>query len=63
MSQLDNNPTEKSLYKDDYCNAFGCYNNATEIINVSAGRFGKITLHVCKCCISKFQNKEDPQCH
>ncbi len=53
-----------TLSKDvnkEICNAFGCNNQSTETIDVSAGRFGKITFYVCKNCISKFQNKQKNQ--
>jgi hypothetical protein len=41
------------------CNAFGCSEKATKKIEVSAGTFGKITLHVCRDCIGKFQNRQE----
>jgi hypothetical protein len=56
MSKIDNNPNGKSLYKNASCDAFGCLKESTEKIDVNAGVFGTITLHVCKNCIRKFQN-------
>ena len=53
---IDTNNKSISDYKD-ICNAFGCFNPSTETIDVNAGSFGKITLFVCKSCISRFQNK------
>ncbi len=40
------------------CNAFGCWDKATEKVNVEAGKFGLITLQVCKNCLSKFHKKQ-----
>jgi hypothetical protein len=37
-----------------FCDAFSCEAEATEQIEVSAGKHGFITLFVCKNCISKF---------
>ena len=39
---------------EEICNAFGCSDKATEKVNVDAGKFGIITIHVCKNCIIKF---------
>jgi hypothetical protein len=36
------------------CEAAGCESTAARQINVSAGKFGKITLFVCEQCVSKF---------
>ena len=55
MSIKDNNIIEKSIYKDECCNAFGCFNPASETIEVSAGKFGIISLKVCSLCLKKFQ--------
>jgi hypothetical protein len=55
MSIKDNNIIEKSVYKDGCCNAFGCINRSTETIDVSAGKYGIISLKVCSICIKKFQ--------
>ena len=38
----------------EICNCFGCSNNATEKINVSAGTFGTISLDLCNNCVRKF---------
>jgi len=43
----------------EICNAFGCYKNATEKINVSAGTFGTISLNLCNNCIGLFKEKGD----
>ena len=40
------------------CEAVDCYDAATEEIEVSAGRFGTITLHLChECSSSKFGHR------
>ena len=38
------------------CEANDCKNNATEEIKIDVGRFGKITLNLCKNCIPKFKD-------
>lgn len=48
------NKPNKELYKDT-CNKLECKNLATDEIKISAGRFGIITLRVCKDCISIFK--------
>jgi hypothetical protein len=50
---------KKKPSNKDICNAFGCFNKSIETIDVDAGIFGTITLHVCQFCIHKFQNKGD----
>ncbi len=40
------------------CDGFGCYNNATEKINVNAGKFGKIDVSVCSKCKSIIKKRE-----
>ena len=47
-NKIDND-TNKQI-----CNALGCSENATEEITVSAGKFGTISLSVCRNCIGKF---------
>jgi hypothetical protein len=37
------------------CEAANCNNEATEKIEVSAGKHGIIELSVCKNCVSKFK--------
>jgi len=38
------------------CEAFDCYQTATESIVVSVGKFGTINLNLCyKCAVAKFQ--------
>jgi len=39
----------------EICDAQDCNNEATEKIEVSAGKHGIIELSVCKNCVSKFQ--------
>lgn len=36
------------------CEANGCKNAATDNIKVAAGKFGQITLNLCKNCVPKF---------
>jgi hypothetical protein len=45
---------DNELNKDN-CNAFECFNKATEKIEVKAGKFGIISLNLCSACIEKFQ--------
>lgn len=54
MSKIDNNHTEKSLYKDAYCNALGYCKNTTEKVNVKAVKFGAISLDLCENCVNLF---------
>lgn len=57
MSIKDTTIIEKSAYKDDCCNAFGCFNQSTEKLDVSAGKFGVISLNVCSKCIDIFKSE------
>ena len=42
------------------CEALGCSQHATKEITVKAGRFGSITLLLCRNCVGKFIDfKED----
>ena len=36
------------------CEALGCYEKAAKQIELSAGKFGTISLSVCKKCSRKF---------
>jgi hypothetical protein len=38
------------------CEANDCKNNACEQIKIDIGRFGKITLNLCKNCAPKFED-------
>lgn len=38
------------------CETYECKNEATEVIKVNFGKFGNITLNLCKNCISKFES-------
>ena len=49
------NNFKENLSNKDICNAFGCSDQATETIDVSAGKFGTISLKVCSTCLKKFQ--------
>jgi hypothetical protein len=40
------------------CDAAGCNELATQQIEVDAGRFGTVTLFVCKYCVEKFLDDE-----
>ena len=49
--------TNAKLDKDtnkQICEALGCFEQATIEIKITAGKFGKIPLFLCKKCISKF---------
>jgi len=37
------------------CEVVDCNNDATQKLEVSAGRYGTIEILVCKSCVSKFQ--------
>lgn len=37
------------------CESYECYNDATERIRISAGKFGDITLDLCKDCVARFE--------
>ena|GEM_PF-1951991 len=39
------------------CEANGCSKNATDELRVDVGKFGKITLFLCKNCLPKFITK------
>ena len=39
---------------EQICEAAGCEQIATEQIEVSAGKFGTVTLFVCPNCVGKF---------
>ncbi|VFJ12605.1 hypothetical protein [Candidatus Nitrosocosmicus franklandus] len=41
---------------DKLCYAFGCDNEHSEKINVSAGTFGTITLKLCNKCVNLFKD-------
>jgi hypothetical protein len=51
---MSKNYLSKDVNKE-ICNAFGCSEKATEKINLSAGKFGEISLNLCDKCIKKFQ--------
>ena len=40
------------------CDAADCNNEATENIQVTAGKYGIIELSVCENCVSKFKETE-----
>jgi hypothetical protein len=41
------------------CEAFECYDIATETIVVPVGKFGTINLNLCsKCALTKFQTTD-----
>jgi hypothetical protein len=40
------------------CEAVGCFEKATNKINVKVGQEGVILLHLCEGCVNKFK-KED----
>jgi hypothetical protein len=41
------------------CEASDCKDNACHQIKIDVGRFGKITLNLCRNCIPKFTVDED----
>ena len=54
---LDTSSIRYKKYKDtnkQICDALGCTENATKEIIVNAGKFGTVSLSVCKKCIRKF---------
>ena len=55
--------TNTKLDKDtnkQICEALGCSQHATKEITVAVGRFGSITLLLCRNCVGKFIDfKED----
>ena len=36
------------------CEAIDCFKNATDEISLNVGKFGKISLFLCKECLPKF---------
>jgi hypothetical protein len=38
------------------CDGFGCDEKATGKMNVDAGKFGTLTLFLCKNCVRKFKD-------
>ncbi len=55
---MSNHSISQSVNKN-ICNAFGCSKKATEKINVSAGKFGVISLDFCNNCIGNFVQRKD----
>jgi len=41
------------------CEAYGCNNQATKQIVVSAGSLGNADLNLCKNCVAKFSDSND----
>jgi hypothetical protein len=37
------------------CEAIDCHNKATDEISLNVGKFGKISLFLCKNCLPKFR--------
>ncbi|HET6589200.1 MAG TPA: hypothetical protein VFG45_03440 [Candidatus Nitrosocosmicus sp.] len=48
---------EKSAFKDADCYGFACSNKASDLLIISAGRFGEVELHLCSICQRKFVEK------
>lgn len=48
-----NNNTK--LNNKEICNAFGCFENALEKVDIDVGTFGTISLNFCSQCAKKFQ--------
>ena len=40
----------------EICNATGCTKEATEQLEISAGRYGTISLLLCRPCVDKFRD-------
>lgn len=40
----------------ELCEALGCVAEATHEIDLRLGQLGKISVHLCKSCIPKFQD-------
>lgn len=51
---MTNNNTTHSKVNNSVCEALGCYENATEKIDVNVGKFGIISLSICTNCVGKF---------
>jgi hypothetical protein len=47
--------------KEDACEAVGCLAKAVIWLTVNVGHHRKISLHLCKDCVSKFQGGEEIQ--
>jgi hypothetical protein len=62
---MNDNFTTKETNKN-ICDASDCLSSATESIKLNAGKFGIITLKVCKKCSKLFndckENKNDSDC-
>jgi hypothetical protein len=43
------------------CEAFGCYEESTKKIKVSAGKLGTITLSICDKCLYKFKGEKNEE--
>ena len=41
------------------CEAIDCFNSATNEIRLDIGKFGRISLFLCKECVPKFTIKGD----
>lgn len=55
---MNNNSTAKEPNKN-ICDASDCLARATESIKLNAGKFGIITLKVCKECSKLFNNRKE----
>lgn len=54
---MNSNPMSKECIRvTQPCEAVDCEELATELVKVSAGRFGTITLIVCANCVGKFRD-------
>ncbi|MGD1837821.1 MAG: hypothetical protein ACPKPY_07160 [Nitrososphaeraceae archaeon] len=50
VDNINANITNKSI-----CNAVGCFEKSVIEIDLNVGEYRKITISVCKNCISKFR--------
>jgi uncharacterized protein YlaI len=50
------NKIDKEVNKQ-ICEAIDCFNEATLEVKIDVGKFGKISLFLCKNCIPKFSVK------
>lgn len=51
----DSKKTENS-YKLNCCDGFDCSDHVNKKVNVSAGKFGNISLNLCLKCARLFEN-------
>ncbi|MGA9934806.1 MAG: hypothetical protein WBL44_17760 [Nitrososphaeraceae archaeon] len=56
---IDYSHVSLSKSKNRVCEAIDCFEIATEVVEVSAGKFGTLTLNLCHgCAVNKFGGQE-----